>query len=159
MRASLLAFAATLIPTTSVSAQDSFDWTTSISGGSRIEVPEFMTDGWVRALMENGVDYGTAFEPEAYPVQLRQYRTKAKGRPFEYLATGLGTLAEEVTYTFDEPDLGAISGYTDGRSEVFYAMCKLEETVVCFDMHWPTEAQMMFGPIAERIAKGFRTGF
>lgn len=40
--------------------------------------------------MTAGEDYGTAFEPEIYPVQLRQYRTSAIGSPATYLEQSLG---------------------------------------------------------------------
>lgn len=136
--------------------QDSIEWTTSRSGGSVIELPEFMTEGWVRALMVDGEDVGTAFEPERFAVQLRQYRTDSTGRPFDYLVDLLGGTADEVTYRYDQETLGAISGYSGGRTEIFYGMCRRDEVVVCFDMHWPKELQDTFGPIVERIAKGFR---
>lgn len=139
-------------------AQEHVEWSISRSGGSIIELPTFMTEGWVRGLMQMGEDYGTAFEPERYPVQLRQYRTDSKGRPFDYLQDLLGENADEVTYTFDRDHLGAISGFTKDRTEIFYGMCRKENVVVCFDMHWPKEMQSFFGPIAERIAKGFRDG-
>lgn len=134
------------------------EWTTSISGGSVIEIPAFLEDGWVRALMIDGDDTGTAFEPENYPVQLRQYRTFSTGRPYDFLANALGANADEVTYRLDRKELGAISGYTTDRKTIFYGMCKKEDVVICFDMHWDKEAQGMFGPIAERIAKGFKDG-
>jgi hypothetical protein len=99
-------------------ADDNLLWTVSRSGGSEISIPVFMTQGWVRALMENGEDYGTAFEPELYPVQLRQYRTKVAGRPYEHLSRSLGATADEITYSYDKSGLGAISGFTNDHSEM-----------------------------------------
>lgn len=154
----LLIAAVTLLPMSAAVSQQNVEWTVSRSGGSVIEIPMFMTEGWVRALMTMGEDMGTAFEPELFPVQLRQYRTDYRGRPFNYLDGGLGSLASEVTYRFDREGLGAISGYTD-NDEIFYGMCKtVGGPVVCFDMHWPKEMQGMMGPIVERIAQGFRDG-
>lgn len=139
-------------------AQDDLDWTTSVSGGSEIELPVFMTEGWVRALMTDGEDFGTAFEPELYPVQLRQYRTDAQGRPAFFLENTLGASADEVTYRFDRDALGAISGYTRNATEIFYGMCKKDRvgTIVCFDVHWPREMQPMMAPIVERVAASFK---
>ena len=148
----VLVFAA-LIPLSmsAATAQQNVEWTISHSGGSVIEIPVFMTEGWVRALMNRGEDMGTAFEPELFPVQLRQYRTTYTGRPFDYLEDAFGYTASEVTY-------GAMSGYTD-NDEIFYGMCKtVGGPVVCFDLHWPKEMQSMMGPVVERIAAGFRNG-
>lgn len=148
--------AALLVPT--ANGAQNIEWTIYQSGGSTIEIPVFMTEGWVRGLMIAGEDYGTAFEPERFPVQLRQYRTDSTGRPFDYLSDLLGDQADEVTYEYDRPSIGAISGYTNNHSEIFYGMCRKDLVVVCFDMHWPKELQETFGPIVERIAKGFREG-
>jgi hypothetical protein len=117
-----------------------------------------MTEGWVRALMTAGEDYGTAFEPALYSVQLRQYRTSAIGRPAAYLEQSLGALADEVTYRYDRESLGAISGHTGAGQDIFYGMCKTDRVgvIVCFDMHWPREMQAMMGPIPERIAASLR---
>lgn len=154
MRAALLV----LLLSTPAIAQEELRWTSSVSGGSEIVLPVFMTEGWVRALITAGEDYGTAFEPELYPVQLRQYRTNAIGRPAAYLERSLGALADRVTYRFDREALGAISGYAGDGNEIFYGMCKSDRVgaIVCFDMHWPREMQAMMGPIAERIAASFR---
>ncbi|WP_332713834.1 hypothetical protein [Pelagibacterium mangrovi] len=141
-----------------IAAQDNIEWTISVSGGSEIEIPIFMTEGWVRGLMMQGEDYGTAFEPDRFPVQLRQYRTDSTGRPFDYLENVLGANADAITYSYDHANLGAISGYTNDRTGIFYGMCRKERVVICFDMHWPKELQETFGPIVERIAKGFREG-
>ncbi|MAN75820.1 MAG: hypothetical protein CML24_01135 [Rhizobiales bacterium] len=155
----VLVFAA-LIPLSmsAATAQQNVEWTISHSGGSVIEIPVFMTEGWVRALMSRGEEMGTAFEPELFPIQLRQYRTTYSGRPIDYLEDALGSTATEVTYEFDRIGLGAMSGYTD-NDEIFYGMCKtVGGPVVCFDMHWPKEMQSMMAPVVERIAAGFRDG-
>jgi hypothetical protein len=64
--------------------------------------------------------------------------------------------ADETTYRFDKDRLGGISGYESGREDVFYAMCRLEVYVVCFDMSWDAKEQDIYGPIAARIARSFR---
>lgn len=71
---------ATILVAPQAHADDNTQWTTSTSGGSVIEILTFITEGWVRALMMEGVDYGTAFEPELFPVQLRQYRTDLRSQ-------------------------------------------------------------------------------
>jgi len=157
MRAACLALATLLagLPILA-SAEDIIEWTTSRSGGSVIEIPVFMTEGWVRGFLEGDEDFGTAFEPVDYPVQLRQYRTKSSERPYSYLKRALGEDGSKITYTFDQPHLGAISGYSPDGEFVFYGMCRLETVVVCFDMNWKKEAQDMFAPIVERVAQSFR---
>jgi len=145
-----------LVLTVPAFSQENVEWTTSRSGGSEIDIPVFMTEGWMRGLMDMGVDMGTAFEPEVYPVQLRQYRTKSDDRPIVHLNALLGDDADEVTYRLDRTVIAAISGYGPERREIFYGICRLEEVVVCVDVHYPPELQSFMGPIVDRIAKSFR---
>ena len=153
------ALAVVLVAGPSHAAGD-MQWTTSRTGGSEIEVPVFMAEGFVRGLMSNGEDYGTAFEPERYPVQLRQYRSlDAKGTPFQRIRSVLAHDGSEVTYRFDTARVGAISGYSGDGKDIFYGMCRRSaSTTVCFDATWPREMQSMMGPVVERIAKRFRQG-
>lgn len=151
----LLALALLIAPTASAVAADD-DWTQSTSGGSTIQIPVSMTEGWVRALSENGQEVGTAFEPTDPPAQLRQYRTASTGSPFAYISAAIASDAAEITYSVDKPAMGVVSGLSADRSEIFYGMCRKAETVYCFDMHYPSQMQASFGPIVTRIAASFR---
>lgn len=136
--------------------QEGIAWTTSTSGGSSIDIPVFMLEGPTRALLNRSQDIGTAFEPENYPVWLRQYRTDAIKRPYVYLSETFGPAAEQITYILDKENIGVLSGYSKGRNEIFYAMCRKEKFVYCFDIQYANSEKSFFDPIVKRIARSFR---
>jgi hypothetical protein len=157
---------AVLICVSGLALADDLAWTTTFSGGSTIEVPQFFLDGPIRGLMNYGLDgdrsdeeadFGSAYEPLERPISLRQYRTESSERPFVFLSKLAASQTGQITYTVDEDHLGVLSGYTDiEQTTVYYGICRRDGGPVwCVDLFYATEDQSIYGPIVERIAKSF----
>lgn len=133
-------------------ADDTMRWVQVRDAGIEAEIPEFMTTGFARALMVNGEDTGTAYEPEDHPIAVRVYRVPSK-RPIRFLEALFGN--GRVTYRVDKPNLGVLSGYRD--DDVFYAICRPGPAVLrCIDIVYPAAQKDEYDPITTRIAKSFR---
>jgi hypothetical protein len=148
---------ALLLTSPATFAQENIVWHTSQSGGSSIKIPAFLTDGPATALLEDGEDVGTSFSSDRYPAYMSQYRTNFDGSPHAYLNARLGgDEAEQVTYQMYREKIAAISGFVHGRVEIFYGMCRLEQVLVCFEVHYDAKMQTMMGPIVDRMVKSFQ---
>lgn len=153
-------------------AEEPIKWVVSTIGRSQIEIPSLFAEGKVEPLYEFSV--GLTFTPKNYPgAQFRQYEGSGTITPFEYIARMLVDSNEDyedqkadyernhpgdkVTYTFDEPTIGAVSGSHAYGSINYYGMCrKLDaDNIICFDITWKKKDRAIFKPIAERIARSF----
>ena len=138
-------------------AEEPIKWIESLSGGSKIEIPEFFEDGDGRELLTDGESHGTTFSPKEYGIYLRQYRIfdEPDKRPFEYIREKTSG-ESKATYKIDKPSLGVISGISADGTQVFYGMCQKRIIVTCFDIFYDKKDQALLGPIVERIARSFR---
>lgn len=133
-------------------ARDAMRWVKVRVAGIEAEIPEFLTKGSSRALMVNGEDTGTAYEPEEYPIALRIYRVPPM-RPAQFLDAMFG--GRKVTYRLDKPGIGVVSGYRD--EDVFYAMCRPGEAALrCIDIVYAAAQKDVYDPMVTRISKSFR---
>lgn len=148
-------FIAALV-TTSATAEP-IRWTTSASGGSILDIPKFMTETWVRGLIRSGEEepYGTVYEPEGYPIMLRQYYMVSTRRPYQYIAH-VAPNDIKPTQKIDNPNLGVISGYVFDGDEIYYGMCKKADKLYCFDVYYAANKKTEYDPIVKRIAKSFK---
>ena len=148
-------FIAVLV-TTSATAEP-IRWTTSARGGSTLEIPKFMTETWVRGLIRSGEEepYGTVYEPEGYPIMLRQYYAASPKRPFQHIAK---VAPDDIKSTkkIDSPRLGVISGHVFDGKEIYYGMCKKADKLYCFDVYYSANEQTKYDPMVKRIAKSFK---
>lgn len=151
-------------------AEEPIKWVVSNTAGSRIEIPSFFVDGKVEPIRVTAE--GKMFLPKNYPdAYLQQYQADNSLKPYDYIEIMLVENDADyetdydiahpyykVTYRFDKPSLGAISGTSAYGTVVFYGMCQRHNTrkITCFDMSWNKKDQAIFGPIAERIARSFR---
>ncbi|WP_256753494.1 hypothetical protein [Mesorhizobium sp. Mes31] len=158
MRAIVFALGLLMLAQPLAVAKEPIKWTTSISGGSTIEIPVFFVEGDGRLLGGFADNHGQTFDPIGYPdAELRQYRAdNNKMSPFEYLKQAVVGDAHKVTYKLDRPSLAAVSGTSADGTAIFYGMCQKHRIITCFDMVWNKKDQATFGPIAERIARSFR---
>ncbi|MER9918089.1 MULTISPECIES: hypothetical protein [unclassified Mesorhizobium] len=158
MRTFGFAFGLLALSTPMAVAKEPIKWIESLSGGSKIEIPEFFEDGDGWLLGGFAENYGSVFRPASYPdAELRQYRAlEKKMTPFEYLKQAIVGDDSIVTYKIDRPSLAVISGTSPDGEFIFYGMCQKHRTVTCFNMHWNKKDQALFQPIAERIARSFR---
>jgi hypothetical protein len=146
-----------MLATPLVAAKEPIKWIESLSGGSRIEIPEFFEDGDGWLLGGFAENYGSVFLPASYPdAEFRQYRALEKMTPFKYLKQAITGDDSIVTYKIDKPSLAVISGTSADGKIVFYGMCQKHRIVTCFDIVYDTKDQAIFGPIVERIARSFR---
>lgn len=137
----------------SASSANADEWTTTQSGGSTIEVPQFFIDGPISALLWGDKDFGSVYAPDQ-PITLRQYRTESDSRPYVYLTETFAAQAREITYEVDKDHLGVISGFAD--NQIFYAACRRDEAQNwCIDIFYDTARKSEFSPIVDRIALSF----
>ncbi len=144
---------ATAVVACSVSSATADEWTTTQSGGSTIEVPQFFIDGPISALIWGDKDFGSVYVPD-HPITLRQYRTESDARPYVYLTETVAAQAREITYEVDKDHLGVISGFAD--NQIFYAACRRDEAENwCIDIFYDAARKSEFSPIVDRIALSF----
>jgi len=152
----LFAFAVSCAPL-AASAEESLEWVTVPNGVSEIEVPAFLVEGPAKALFEDGVDIGTSYDAEGSSLGLKSYWAGSNERPYVYLTENVAGTSSSITYSVDEDALGVISGFEDGQSTIYYAMCrKLDERNRCIVMDYAATERAFLDPIVDRIAKSFR---
>ena len=133
-------------------------WTRSASGGSEIEIPRFLADGPQRALLDNGVEFGTEFEGSArFPFSLRQYNATTSQSPHNWLRAGTKRVVTKVTYEVNKRAFGVVSGYTDANAKQgYYGICRRDGgRIECIDMFWETSEQAIAAPLINRIVRSF----
>jgi hypothetical protein len=145
---------------TSDSTQWDGSWTRSRTGGSDVELPTFLSDGPMRALIEDSVDHGTAYEGgDALSLSLRQFRVSTwANRPYVYLAKNAARLLKSTTYTVDRANLGIVSGYEDyEKHQIYYGICRPSNGELhCLEMFWLSSEQDVISPIVTRVVQSFR---
>lgn len=131
-------------------------WQLVRSGGSTIELPDFLVSGWSTALFEANEDMGTAYEADGHPISLRQYRTNSTEQPYAFLSRQF-TNIQSIEYSVDKPDFGVISGYLSDREAIFYGACVKPRklTLRCIDIEYAISHRRMLDPVVSRIAKSF----
>jgi len=141
-----------------LSAEEPIEWAVSRSGGSTIEIPSFLTEGWVTAILDNGVDRGTVYEAIDHRISLRQYRTQSTKRPYVYLVESFDKSINSITYIVDKDRVGAISGFMDeGNRTIYHSMCrKSNGPLRCIDLEYAADEKAFFDPIVSRISKSFK---
>lgn len=141
----------------------SFDWdgswVRSATGGSEIEIPSFLQRGPVRALVNDDVDYGTAYDgADGMSLSLRQYRVDTPSTAHKWLREGAASDVIVTTYEVDKAGFGAISGYLDNsRSQAYYGICRQGRgELECIDMFWSAGDQEAVEPMIERVVQSFQ---
>lgn len=134
----------------------SVHWQLVRSGGSTIELPDFLVSGWSTALFEAGEDMGTAYEADGHPMSLRQYRTNSTEQPYAFLSRQF-TNIQSIEYSVDKSGFGVISGYLSGRGAIFYGACVKPRrlTLRCIDIEYAISHRQMLDPVVSRISKSF----
>jgi hypothetical protein len=134
-------------------------WLKSAAGGSEIEIPTFLERGPVRALMNAGEDYGTAYDgTDGLSLSLRQYRVDTQSSAHQWLREGAASDVIAITYEVDKADFGVISGYLDStRSQAYYGICRPGAgELQCVDMFWNSRDQEVVEPIIGHVVRSFR---
>jgi hypothetical protein len=130
------------------------------TGSRRIEIPSFLADGYAHALIDNGIDHGTAYDgADGSSLSLRRWQVLDwKGeRPYVYLSKF--PALKSITYTVDKDTWGVLSGFEDeANTKIYYGICKIaKRQLICVDMDWNEDERQFITPIVDRIVRSFRS--